>query len=161
MYLLPLKLDVPCQECICCSGVRYRKIPYHDYCTLYLAIQYISRYIANHSACAFTLMTLVPLVSTMQHGTWHYTHWKVTLYNDILGTFLSEIYIRLISRYRDSISYRNINFISWYFDMYRISHITILLPSKIRYFLVFQNWNVFLVIQNVSCLPKVECIFPF
>ena len=66
--------------------------------------------------------------STIQHGTWHYTCWKITVYNDIFGTFLSKIYIKLLSRYKDSISYHNIKFyitIFWYIYIYRISHIII------------------------------------
>ena len=66
------------------SGVWYRKIFYHNYCTLYLAIQYISRYTANHSACLITLVSLVYTGSTIQHGRFSIiTQYKI-LCHDIL-----------------------------------------------------------------------------
>jgi len=67
------------------SGVRYRKFSYHDYWTQYIAIWYISRYTANHLACVFKLMILVPLMyKTMVHNTTHSFNNKIT---DILCTF--------------------------------------------------------------------------
>ena len=44
------------------SGVRYRIFSYHDYCTQHITIRYISRYTTHHSACVFTLRTLVVLM---------------------------------------------------------------------------------------------------
>jgi len=68
-------LLVYCVLVVCDIGncVRYRKIPYHYYCTLYLAIQYISRYIANHSACAFTGNTCTTGVLEVQYSMVHDT----------------------------------------------------------------------------------------
>ena len=77
------------------SGVRYRKISYHNYCTLYLAIQYIyskslSMYIYTDDTCTIDVLEVQ---NSMVHTTLHtLLTIKITVYNDILGTSFSKIY---------------------------------------------------------------------
>ena len=120
--------------CIVTSGVRYRKIPYHDYYTpISCDTIHIAIYSYSLSLCIYTDDTCIYhwcTGSTIQHGSRYITlhtllSIKITVYNGILGTFLSKICTRLISRYKNSISYHDIKFYIMIFRyIYRISHIT-------------------------------------
>jgi len=93
-YFMSYKIKCIAYTTVCVSGVRYRKFSYHDYWTQHIAIWYISRYTANHLACLFTLMILVPLMlyQTMVHNTTHSFNNKITVYNDILCLVTAKIY---------------------------------------------------------------------
>jgi len=82
-----------------------------------------------YAACVFKLMTLVPLhVLGVQYNMVHNTihtllSIKIAGYNDILGNFsLVVLHTRLISRYKDSISYHDLE--NNILISYCISHIT-------------------------------------